>query len=176
MHRISSFGPKTRSIALTDAPHPQTAPRLATSFDTPVGRVTLTEADGAIAGLSWGGTDAGDSPLLRAARAELSAYFDGRLHAFSVPVTQGRAGFHCAFLAALCDIPFGETRRYGDLAQELGVSAQAIGQACGANRVPILIPCHRVLAASGLGGYSGGTGIETKVALLRLEGAAGLLI
>ncbi|MCB1350992.1 MAG: MGMT family protein, partial [Maritimibacter sp.] len=68
------------------------------------------------------------------------------------------------------------TRTYGEIAADLGASAQAVGNACGANPIPILIPCHRVLGATGLGGYSGAGGIETKVALLRLEGAGGLLI
>ncbi|OIQ72675.1 methylated-DNA--protein-cysteine methyltransferase, inducible [mine drainage metagenome] len=58
----------------------------------------------------------------------------------------------------------------------MAVSAQAVGQACGANPIPLLVPCHRVVGANSLGGFSGGTGVETKVALLRLEGAAGLLI
>jgi methylated-DNA-[protein]-cysteine S-methyltransferase len=58
----------------------------------------------------------------------------------------------------------------------LGAPAQAIGQACGANPLPILIPCHRVLGAATLGGFSAPGGVETKVALLRHEGAAGLLI
>ncbi|MCB2130957.1 MAG: MGMT family protein, partial [Rhodobacteraceae bacterium] len=65
---------------------------------------------------------------------------------------------------------------YGDLAKELGAPAQAIGQACGANPVPIIVPCHRILGAGGLGGFSAPGGIETKVALLRHEGAASLLI
>ncbi len=73
-------------------------------------------------------------------------------------------------------IPFGETRTYGEIAAALGASAQAVGTACGANPIATLIPCHRVLGAASLGGYSGAGGIETKVALLRLEGAAGLLI
>jgi O-6-methylguanine DNA methyltransferase len=73
-------------------------------------------------------------------------------------------------------IPFGHTRSYGDLAREIGAPAQAIGQACGANPIPILIPCHRVLAANGLGGFSAKGGVESKVFLLRLEGAASLLI
>ena len=94
---------------------------------------------------------------------------------FDLPLDLG-TGFQRAFLAALIASPCGETRTYGDLARALGVSAQAIGQACGANRIPILIPCHRILGATGLGGYSGMGGVETKVALLRLEGAAGLLI
>ena len=70
---------------------------------------------------------------------------------------------------ALLDIPHGDTRTYGDLAKMLDVSAQAIGQACGANRLPIFVPCHRVLGAHGLGGFSGGCGIESKAALLRRE-------
>ena len=65
---------------------------------------------------------------------------------------------------------------YGDVAQEVGLPAQAVGQACGANRIPILIPCHRILGANGLGGFSAPGGVETKVWLLRHEGAAGLLI
>ncbi|MGB0798576.1 MAG: methylated-DNA--[protein]-cysteine S-methyltransferase, partial [Planktomarina sp.] len=60
--------------------------------------------------------------------------------------------------------------------KDLNVSAQAIGQACGGNKIPILIPCHRVLGADSLGGYSGAGGIETKVWLLKHEGGGGLLI
>ena len=67
-------------------------------------------------------------------------------------------------------IPSGHTRTYGDLAGELDSAAQAVGNACGANPIPILIPCHRIVGARGLGGYSGGDGLTTKTALLRLEG------
>ena len=73
-------------------------------------------------------------------------------------------------------IPVGHTRTYGDIARDLGVPPQAVGQACGGNPIAIIIPCHRVLGAGGLGGFSGAGGVETKVALLRHEGAAGLLI
>ena len=73
-------------------------------------------------------------------------------------------------------IPFGEPRTYGELARALGVSAQAIGQACGATPTPLIVPCHRILGANGLGGYSGGGGVATKAELLKHEGAAGLLI
>ena len=107
---------------------------------------------------------------------ELQAYFAGQLAEFTVPMAPRGSPFQQEFYAALCAIPFGQTLTYGDLAADLGVSAQAIGQACGANPLAILVPCHRVLAANGLGGYSGAGGIEAKVALLRLEGAAGLLI
>jgi methylated-DNA-[protein]-cysteine S-methyltransferase len=109
-------------------------------------------------------------------RDEMTAYFDGSLQAFQTPVAPRGSTFQQKFYTALCAIPYGETRTYGDLAKSLGVSAQAIGQACGANPIAIMIPCHRVLAANGLGGYSGAGGIEAKVALLKLEGAAGLLI
>ena len=73
-------------------------------------------------------------------------------------------------------IPHGETRTYGDLARALNAPAQAIGQACGANPIPILIPCHRILGAHSLGGFSAKGGVETKVWLLKHEGAASLLL
>ena len=73
-------------------------------------------------------------------------------------------------------IPLGETRSYGQIAAAVGAPAQAVGQACGANPIPIIIPCHRILGARTLGGFSAPGGVETKVALLRHEGAAGLLI
>ena len=73
-------------------------------------------------------------------------------------------------------VPFGHTRTYGEIARDLGVPAQAVGGACGGNPIPILVPCHRVMGAKGLTGFSGAGGVETKVALLRHEGAAGLLI
>lgn len=109
-------------------------------------------------------------------KAELAAYFAGDLREFTVPLRPGGSPFQQEFYHALCAIPYGETRTYGELAVELGVSAQAIGQACGANPIAILIPCHRVLSANGLGGYSGRGGVEAKVALLKLESAGSLLI
>ena len=67
-------------------------------------------------------------------------------------------------------IPRGETRTYGDIAKSLDSGARPVGTACGKNPIPIIIPCHRVVAASDLGGYSGLGGLETKKFLLRLEG------
>jgi methylated-DNA-[protein]-cysteine S-methyltransferase len=145
------------------------------SVATPFGPVTLQEARGRIVALRWHGGAEDRSEVLDAAVAQVSAYFAGTRRDFDLPLEFG-AGFQARFLRALVAIPFGETRTYGELARELGVSAQAIGQACGANRIPILIPCHRVLGAGGLGGFSAPGGIETKVALLRHEGAAGLLL
>lgn len=146
-------------------------------IETPVGPLGFDAADGAITALHWGRAgDLKDGALATQLRKEVASYFAGVLTTFTVPVALGGTAFQRAFLNALCAIPYGETRTYGDLAQDLQVSAQAIGQACSANRIAILIPCHRILAADGLGGYSGDGGIEAKVALLRLEGAAGLLI
>lgn len=146
-------------------------------LDSPVGRLALTEVDGAIVALDWRDVDAApDTALMRQAAGQLAAYFAGELTAFTLPLAPRGSPFQQAFYSALCAIHFGETRTYGELAADLGVSAQAIGQACGANPIPILIPCHRVLAVQGLGGFSGAGGVETKVALLRLEGAGSLLL
>ena len=67
-------------------------------------------------------------------------------------------------------IPYGQTRTYGELATELGSGSRAVANACGRNTIPIIIPCHRVVAAGGkLGGYSGDGGVETKKQLLNIE-------
>lgn len=144
--------------------------------ETPFGLVTLHEKAFRISALTWGAEDL-DEPtsLLEAAAVQLADYFAGTRKSFDVPLAAGEGAFG-DFLRLLMAIPFGQTRTYGDLARRLKVPAQAVGQMCGKNRLPILIPCHRVLAAQGLGGFSAPGGIETKVALLRHEGAAGLLI
>lgn len=144
---------------------------------SPVGPLGANAAEGAVTELIWGpGGNLTAGPLHQQVHDEMAAYFAGDLQQFKTPVAPRGNAFQLRFYAALCAIPYGETRTYGDLAKELNVSAQAIGQACGANPIAIIIPCHRVLSANGLGGYSGAGGIEAKVALLRLEGAAGLLI
>ena len=143
--------------------------------DGPLGPMTVSEVSGRITALDWGG-DAGEgTPLLAEACLQLSAYFAGHLTVFDLPLDFG-AGFQQQVRRAMAAIPYGHTRRYGDLARDLGVPAQAIGQACGANPIPILIPCHRVIGATGLGGFSAKGGVESKVFLLRLEGGASLLI
>lgn len=142
---------------------------------SPFGPLTVHEEDGRIAALRWGGAAGDETPLLTEARQQLAAYFAGARRAFDLPVAF-RPGLEGEVMRAMCAIPFGETRTYGDLAKALGAPAQAIGQACGANPLPIIVPCHRILGASGLGGYSAPGGVETKVALLKHEGAASLLI
>ncbi|MGI3168358.1 methylated-DNA--[protein]-cysteine S-methyltransferase [Pseudooceanicola sp. C21-150M6] len=147
------------------------------SVETPFGPFSLREAGGAITGAGWRQmTGAAPTPLLEEAGRQVAAYFDGRLEVFDLPVHIEASALVQAVCACLMAIPFGETRTYGDLAKELGQPAQAVGQACGGNPIPVIVPCHRVLSATGLGGFSAPGGVETKVALLRLEKAAGLLI
>jgi methylated-DNA-[protein]-cysteine S-methyltransferase len=145
-------------------------------MDSPLGPLTVAVADGRITSLDWGRAPVSDDPVICEACDQLAAFFDGDRQVFDLPLASGDTEFQGRFYQVLLAIPYGETRTYGELAGDLNVSAQAIGQACGANRIPIIIPCHRVLAANDLGGYSGRGGVEAKVALLKLEGAASLLI
>ncbi|CUH67612.1 Methylated-DNA--protein-cysteine methyltransferase, constitutive [Thalassovita gelatinovora] len=146
------------------------------TVETPTGAVTLTEDTGAITRADWCGSHSDRSPLLDKAAHQLTEYFNGDRTAFDLPLRVDGSDFQRRVCAAITAIPFGETRTYGDLAKNLQVPAQAVGQGCGGNPIPILIPCHRVLGSKGLGGFSGRGGVETKVWLLKHEGAAGLLI
>ncbi|OWU83926.1 cysteine methyltransferase [Oceanicola sp. 22II-s10i] len=145
--------------------------------ETPVGPLALREEGGAITRVSWRLEPAqGGSAVLDEAVAQIGAYFAGARQRFDLPLEVRGGDLQKAVCAEMLAIPFGETTTYGAIAKRLGAPAQAIGQACGGNPIPVIIPCHRVLGASGLGGFSGEGGVETKVALLRHEGAAGLLI
>ena len=146
------------------------------TVDTPVGPVTITQTDDAITALRWGGHGGHETPLLRAAATQLDQYFKEMRRHFDLPLRVDASPTQARICAAIAAIPHGQTRTYGDLARALGLPAQAVGRGCGGNPIPIFIPCHRVLAAQGLGGFSGGTGVDTKVWLLRHEGAGGLLI
>lgn len=142
------------------------------SMHTPVGDLTVSEEDGAIVAVDWGwARDQDETPLLAAAADQLARYFDGELERFDLPLRPVGPEVHVRIWRAMCEIPYGATETYGQLARRSGTIARAVGQGCGANPIPVIIPCHRVLAASGLGGYSGDGGVDTKVALLRLEGA-----
>ncbi|MGR3838700.1 MAG: methylated-DNA--[protein]-cysteine S-methyltransferase [Cognatishimia sp.] len=146
-------------------------------FQSPVGLLSITEENGEITRLDWGGQSAGHAPVLERAVAQLSAYFAGELDVFDLPLRVNGSDFQRAVCDEMLKIPIGETVTYGDIAKTLGVSPQPVGGACGGNPIPIIIPCHRVMGAGGkLTGFSGAGGVETKVALLRHEGAAGLLI
>ncbi len=147
----------------------------AATLQSPLGPLTLTEEAGLITALHWRGDPGSPTPLLTEALSQLQAYFDRRLTSFDLPLAWG-TGLHEKVRRAMAAIPFGETRTYGDLSRQIGAPAQAIGQACGANPIPIIIPCHRILRAHGLGGFSAKGGVETKVWLLKHEGAASLLI
>ncbi|MGB3243342.1 MAG: MGMT family protein [Sulfitobacter sp.] len=147
------------------------------TISTQFGDLTLTEEDGAISALDWTRVTHNDqSDLLDAAAAQMVAYAHGALEVFDLPLTVKGSDFQRDVCTVMSAIPFGYTRTYGEIAKELGVPAQAVGQACGGNPIPVIIPCHRVMGAKGLTGFSGRGGVETKVALLRHEGAAGLLI
>ncbi|CUI00528.1 methylated-DNA--[protein]-cysteine S-methyltransferase [Leisingera aquaemixtae] len=149
---------------------------ISASLETPVGALSVTERDGAIVRLDWSAAATGRSALLDRAVAQLRAYFAGELTEFDLPLHVEGSDFQKAVCEAMQAIPFGETRTYGEIAKDLGAPPQPVGNACGGNPIPVIIPCHRVLSATGLGGFSGQGGVETKVALLKHEGAAGLLI
>jgi len=156
------------------------------AVDTPVGRLGIAERGGQIVQVSWSPSPDGDrtqqspdgetTPLLAEAARQMAAYFAGELTAFDLPLGPGGSEFERGIFDAMCAIPYGQTRTYGDIARELGTYGQPVGQACGANPIPVIIPCHRVLSATGLGGYSGQGGIETKIALLKLEGGYPFLL
>lgn len=142
------------------------------SLHSPIGDLTLSEEDGRLVALDWGwGCQQEPTPVLEAAKAQLEEYFDSRRRRFDLPLAPHGTVFQQRVWQALHDIPFGETRRYSQLAAALGSAPRAVGTACGRNPLPILIPCHRVVAiGGGLGGYSGMDGIDTKRRLLVLEG------
>jgi methylated-DNA-[protein]-cysteine S-methyltransferase len=144
------------------------------SMHSPIGDLTVAEEDGAIVALDWGWVSnewQEETPLLKETIRQLNAYFDGELTQFSLPLNPEGTTFQQGVWKQMCLIPTGQTRTYGELSNELKSSAQAVGNACGANPIPVIIPCHRILAANGLGGFSGAGGIETKTALLKLEKA-----
>lgn len=147
------------------------------TVSTQFGDLVLCEEDDHIIALNWGRAAVEDSaPVLEDARQQVLAYDAGTLEQFDLPMRVKGTDFQRDVCAAMSAIPFGDTCTYGDIAKQLGVPAQAVGQACGGNPIPIIIPCHRVMGAKGLTGFSGAGGVETKVALLRHEGAGSFLI
>ena len=147
---------------------------------TPVGRLQVTTQDDAIVSVSWASPGPGslpgitDEPLLQDACDQLQAYFEGDLTQFNLPLAPEGSAFRQRVWTMMAQIPFGQTLTYGAMARSLGTAARAVGGACGANPVPIIIPCHRVIASAGPGGYSGGDatlgGLPTKHWLLAHEG------
>jgi len=146
------------------------------SMQSPIGQLTIEEEDDRIVAIRWGnGRDdsrgGNGNPLLAEAARQLAAYFDGTLAQFDLPLAPQGSPFEQRVWQAMLQIPYGETRSYGELAMAIDSAPRAVGRACGKNPIPVVIPCHRVLAKSGLGGYSGDGGLATKSRLLALEGA-----
>jgi methylated-DNA-[protein]-cysteine S-methyltransferase len=119
------------------------------------------------------------SELAKRAERQLESYKRDPNSAFELPVVIEGSELQKAVWKAMCAIPRGKTRTYGDLAQELGphfgIGPREIGQACGDNRLPLVIPCHRIVAANGIGGFAHATSgylLETKRWLLMHEAAA----
>lgn len=146
------------------------------ALDSPLGPLVLTERDGSLVELDWGEAAAAPNghptPVLQAARDQLDAYFAGRSRAFDLPLAPAGTAFQQRVWRAMIEIPAGRTTTYGALAAAIGSSPRAVGNACGTNPIPIIVPCHRVVGGGGrLGGYSGHDGPATKRFLLGLEGA-----
>ena len=145
---------------------------LEANIASPVGQLIVRICDEHIEELRWSEAPRNDShPLIAETAKQLAAYFDGSLKTFELPLRPRGESFQRAVCNAMLAIPYGETRTYGEIAVSLGSAAQPVGQACGGNSIPIIIPCHRVLAANGLGGYSGQGGLDTKITLLKHEDA-----
>ncbi len=162
------------------------------SMSGPLGDVLLRAEDGHLTGMFFAGQkyhpagpfdtaafhtaafDARDARVLAQAEQELTEYFAGARQRFTVPLRLAGSVFQQQVWQALCEIPFGQTISYGQLALALGLSpghARAVGSAVGRNPISVIVPCHRVLGANGaLTGYAGGA--DRKQALLRLEGTA----
>jgi methylated-DNA-[protein]-cysteine S-methyltransferase len=147
------------------------APQL--SLHSPIGDLTLSENDGKLVSIDWGWVEVqSETALLTDVRERLNAYFDSGTGKFGgIQMELTGTDFQRRVWAAMCKIPAGSTETYGALAARIQSGARAVGSACGKNPIPIIVPCHRVVASIGLGQYSGGDGTETKAALLRLEGA-----
>jgi methylated-DNA-[protein]-cysteine S-methyltransferase len=115
------------------------------------------------------------NPLAERAARQLEAYREDPDTQFDLPLLIEGTAFQRRLWEALCEIPRGKTLTYGELAQRLGAEPRAVGQACGDNRLPIVIPCHRVVAANGIGGFAHSTGgylVEAKRWLLAHERGA----
>lgn len=162
---------------------PPSAPVALRRLDSPIGRIEVVGDGEAIVALSIerdGQLPHDDvpetpDPIVDAAVAQLGEYFAGERHDFDLPVRLEGTEFQKAVWAQIAELGFGEIASYGDLGRGTGraTAGRAVGGAVGANPVPIIVPCHRILGSSGLiTGYSGGGGIPTKSWLLAHEGIA----
>jgi methylated-DNA-[protein]-cysteine S-methyltransferase len=158
------------------------------SIEVPVGPVSVGCTAAGVARVRFGLPPAGGDPepadvtggLLRTAREQLAEYFGRVRRAFDLPLDWGTASPARREVLTLLagTVRYGETITYGSLARRLAlrdgrpeIGARAIGSIMGSNPIPVIVPCHRVVAADGLGGFSGGSGPELKRSLLTFEGA-----
>jgi len=150
-------------------------------IDSPIGRIAIIGDDEAIdrleiardGVLSTDDQEIRSTAVLERAAAQLREYFEGSRASFDIPVRLRGTQFQRSVWQQLQEIPFGQVRGYGDLGRALGhaTAGRAVGGAVGANPVPLLVPCHRVLGTAGrITGYSAGNGITTKAWLLEHEG------
>lgn len=163
---------------MTNVRHEVCATRV---VDSPVGALVLCASNAGLMSIDVGG-DAPTTPnngepaamcILAAVERQLGEYFDGRRTDFDVPLDLHGTDFQLAAWRALCRIPYGTTVSYADQAAMIGSprATRAVGSANGRNPIPIIVPCHRVVARDGsLGGYS--LGLEMKRALLAREGVS----
>ena len=144
------------------------------AYDFPVGRVYIAESEGAVTDVSFSavvGAEEKETPLVARAAKMLEEYFEGKRTGFEgLPLRTAGTVFQEKAWSALMDIPYGQTRSYGEQAEAIGnaKACRAVGAANGKNPISIIIPCHRVVGSdNSLTGYGGGLGI--KKALLELE-------
>ncbi|MDA2980831.1 MAG: methylated-DNA--[protein]-cysteine S-methyltransferase [Actinomycetota bacterium] len=144
------------------------------TLESPLGPLALTSDGEFLIGLGIGQRVPAPSSdaIIELATRQLEEYFAGKRTTFDLPLKAEGTAFQQSIWKALQDIPHGQTTSYGELGNAVGKpgSARAVGGAVGANPLPIVIPCHRVLASDRrITGYSGGEGIPTKEKLLDLE-------
>ncbi len=163
--------------------HTATAPEFLVRVDSPIGRLEVTSDGDSVTSLAieragelpHDGLPERSNPVLERAVDQLTEYFAGQRTDFDLPVSLAGTEFQRAVWAELADLPFGGVVSYGEIGHATGraTAGRAVGGAVGANPIPIIVPCHRVLASDGrITGYSGGNGIPTKVWLLDHEGIA----
>jgi len=148
-----------------------------TTLSSPLGSITLEALGGTLISLTWGepappsadSGEASDESLLAEAARQLDDWFAHRRTDFDLPLAPRGSAFQQQVWQTLNTIPYGTTVTYGVLARQLGNVARAIGTACGRNPLPIVIPCHRVVGSSGLGGFSAPGGLAAKRWLLAHE-------
>ena len=147
---------------------------------SPLGRLGVRYRDNRVTRLDYIGPavplKAATTAFGRQVATQLQAFFAHPEHRFTLPLDMHGTVFQCRVWEALTRIPAGETLTYGELADRLGSGARAVGNACRRNPVSIIVPCHRIVGAAGIGGYSGrtdGREIDRKQWLLDHEGIVG---